>query len=77
MAGPLRVIVRTPSPTVGRRVRADGEILGLAHNVADVPEFLRPAGPEIDPAEVAQSPWIDWRGGAGALGPGDVTVEKV
>lgn len=43
-------------------MRVDGEILGLAHNVADVAEFLRRAGLEIDPAEVAESPWIDWRG---------------
>lgn len=43
-------------------MRVDGEILGLAHNVADVAEFLRRAGLEIDPAEVAEVPWIDWRG---------------
>ncbi|AGS72094.1 hypothetical protein B446_26430 [Streptomyces collinus Tu 365] len=43
-------------------MRADGEVLGLAHNVADVAEFLRRAGLEIDPAEVAEVPWIDWRG---------------
>ncbi|WP_225830483.1 hypothetical protein [Streptomyces sp. NK08204] len=78
MAGPIPVIVHPPSATGGRRVRVDGEILGLAHNVADVAEFLRRAGLEIDPAEVAKSPWIDWRGGGGgALGPGDATVEKV
>lgn len=62
MSGPIRVIVHPPSPTGGRRVRVDGEILGLAHNVADVAEFLRRAGLEIDPTEVAESPWIDWRG---------------
>ena len=32
MAGPIRVIVHPPSPSGGRRVRVDGEILGLAHN---------------------------------------------
>ena len=62
MTGPIRVIVHPPSPTGGRRVRVDGEILGLAHNVVDVAEFLRRAGLEIDPSEVADSPWIDWRG---------------
>jgi hypothetical protein len=62
MSEPIRVIVLPPSPTGGRRVRVDGEILGLAHNVVDVAEFLRRAGLEIDPAEVAESPWIDWRG---------------
>ncbi|TCR23952.1 hypothetical protein EV578_103273 [Streptomyces sp. BK205] len=62
MSGPIRVIVHPPSPTGGRRVRVDGEILGLAHNLADVAEFLRRAGLEIDAAEVARSSWIDWRG---------------
>ncbi|MGP4007969.1 hypothetical protein [Streptomyces sp. 4N124] len=62
MSGPIRVIVHPPSPTGGRRVRVNGEILGLAHNVADVAEFLRRAGLEIDPAEVAGVPWIDWCG---------------
>ncbi|WP_406493944.1 hypothetical protein OHB06_24955 [Streptomyces sp. NBC_01604] len=62
MSGPIRVIVHPPSPTGGRRVRVDGEILGLAHNVADVAEFLRRAGLEVDPSDVAGSPWIDWRG---------------
>ncbi|WP_405528926.1 hypothetical protein OG426_43275 [Streptomyces canus] len=62
MPGLIRVIVQPPSPTGGRRVRVDGEILGLAHKVVDVAEFLRRAGLEIDPDDVAQSPWIDWRG---------------
>ncbi|MFI1566984.1 hypothetical protein ACH4ZX_28725 [Streptomyces sp. NPDC020490] len=62
MSGPVRVIVLPPSPTGGRRVRVDGEILGLAHNLADVAEFLRRAGLEIDPSEVVEAPWIDWRG---------------
>lgn len=47
----------------------DGEILGLAHNLTDVAEFLRRAGLEIDAAEVAQSPWIEWKG-AGPSGGG-------
>ncbi|MFF2201145.1 hypothetical protein [Streptomyces sp. NPDC058145] len=62
MSGPIRVSVHPPSPSGGRRVRVDGEILGLAHNVADIAEFLRRAGLEIDPADVAEAPWIDWRG---------------
>ncbi|MEU0964275.1 hypothetical protein ABZ357_02120 [Streptomyces sp. NPDC005917] len=62
MSGPVRVIVLPPSSSGGRRVRVDGEILGLAHNMADVAEFLRRAGLEIDAAEVAESPWIEWRG---------------
>ncbi|MER6461267.1 hypothetical protein ABT278_12425 [Streptomyces sp. NPDC001228] len=59
---PVRVTVHPPSPAGGRRVHADGEPLGLAHGVGDVAEFLRRAGLEIDPAEVAESSWIDWRG---------------
>ncbi|KKD02168.1 hypothetical protein, partial [Streptomyces sp. WM6386] len=58
--------VHPPSSTGGRRVRVNGEPLGLAHNLSDIAEFLRRAGLEIDAAEVAQAPWIDWRGG----GPG-------
>lgn len=60
--GPSRVTVHPPSPTGGRRVRVDGEMLGVAHSVVDVAEFLRRAGLEIDPTEVRASPWIDWRG---------------
>jgi hypothetical protein len=56
------IVVHPPSPTGGRRVRVNGEILGLAYNVGDVSEFLRRAGLDIDPAEVAASPLIDWRG---------------
>ncbi len=63
MAGPLRVIVHPPSPTGGRRVRVDGEILGLAYSVRDVAEFLRRAGLELDAVEVERSELIDWRGG--------------
>ncbi|ELP64162.1 hypothetical protein STRTUCAR8_05567 [Streptomyces turgidiscabies Car8] len=57
------MVVHLPSPTGGRRVRVDGEILGLAHSVSDVAEFLRRAGLEVDAAEVAEVAWIDWRGG--------------
>ncbi|GGX75540.1 hypothetical protein [Streptomyces anandii] len=63
MSGPLPVIVHPPSPTGGRRVRVNGEILGLAYSVTDVAEFLRRAGLDVDPVEVSVSPLIDWRGG--------------
>lgn len=64
MAGPLPVIVYPPSPTGGRRVRVDGEILGLAHDLRDVAEFLRRAGLEgLDEDDVARSEIIEWRGG--------------
>jgi hypothetical protein len=41
----------------------NGEILGLAYSVADVAEFLRRAGLDVDPVQVSVSPLIDWRGG--------------
>ena len=46
-------------------MRVEDENLGLAYSVMDVAEFLRRAGLDLDPAEVATSPLIDWRG----LGP--------
>lgn len=59
----LPITVYPPSPTGGRRVRIDGEILGLAHDLRDVAEFLRRAGMDVDAAEVAESRVIEWRGG--------------
>ncbi|MEU9033812.1 MULTISPECIES: hypothetical protein [unclassified Streptomyces] len=64
MSGSLPVIVHPPSPTGGRRVRVDGQILGLAFNLADLVEFLRRAGLEgLDEVAVARSELIEWRGG--------------
>ncbi|MEU3510427.1 hypothetical protein ABZ733_21475 [Streptomyces longwoodensis] len=57
------VVVYPPDERGGRRVRIDSEISGMAYGVRDVAEFLRRAGLEIDPSEVAQAAWIDWRGG--------------
>lgn len=62
VADRIRVVVSPPSPSGGRRVRVDGEILGLAYGLRDVAEFLRRAGLEVDADEVARVPWIDWRG---------------
>lgn len=59
-----RVIVYPPSPSGGRRVRVDGEILGLAYSLVDVAEFLRRAGLEgVEPEDVVRSDLIEWRGG--------------
>ncbi|MFJ5820091.1 hypothetical protein ACIQGT_40330 [Streptomyces sp. NPDC093108] len=64
MPGVLPVIVYPPSPTGGRRVRVDGEILGLAYDLRDVAEFLRRAGlDDVDETAVKTSALIDWRGG--------------
>jgi hypothetical protein len=64
MSGHLPVIVYPPSPTGGRRVRVDGEILGLASSMRDVAEFLRRAGMDgLEASDVERSELIDWRGG--------------
>lgn len=63
MPGRPPVIVYPPSPTGGRRVRVDGEILGLAYSVKDVTEFLRRAGLDVDEVDVEATGLIDWRGG--------------
>lgn len=57
------VIVRPPSRSGGRRVSADGEILGLAHNPAGLIEFLRRAGVRDAEAILDDSALIEWRGG--------------
>ncbi|MFE7105607.1 hypothetical protein ACFU98_10720 [Streptomyces sp. NPDC057575] len=60
----LPVVVYPPDDAGGRRVRVDGEILGMAHSVRDVTEFLRRAGlDDITEDEVIGSGMIDWRGG--------------
>jgi len=61
MSGQRPVVVSAPSPSGGRRVRVDGEILGLAYGLRDVEEFLRRAG--LEDVDVSTSPLIEWRGG--------------
>jgi hypothetical protein len=63
MASLPRVVVSPPSPSGGRRVRADGTILGLAYSLTDLVEFLRRAGLDMEPEEAAESALIEWRGG--------------
>jgi hypothetical protein len=66
MGGPWRlVVVGRPSPSGGRRVRADGEILGLAYDLRDVEEFLRRVG--LEDIDVVTSDLIEWRGGGPAV----------
>ncbi|MFE4703333.1 hypothetical protein ACFRIC_40370 [Streptomyces sp. NPDC056738] len=60
----LPIIVYPPDEQGGRRVRLDGEILGLAYSLQDIAEFLRRAGlDDPDPAWVEATALIDWRGG--------------
>ncbi|MGW3599709.1 hypothetical protein [Streptomyces sp. NPDC005167] len=58
------MVVYPPDESGGRRVRVDGEILGMAHSVRDVAEFLRRAGlDDITEGDVILSGMIGWRGG--------------
>ncbi|WP_406281384.1 hypothetical protein [Streptomyces sp. NBC_00209] len=59
---PAPIVVHRPSPTGGRRVTANGRILGLAHDDRDLIEFLRRAG--LDAEALVDNPaWVEWRGG--------------
>ncbi|MFB6813085.1 hypothetical protein ACFCV8_00860 [Streptomyces sp. NPDC056347] len=65
------VVVYPPDESGGRRVRADGEILGMAYSIRDVVEFLRRAGLDtITEDDVAVSGLIEWRGGGPESWPG-------
>ncbi|MGW8375574.1 hypothetical protein [Streptomyces sp. ODS28] len=58
-----RIIVYPPDDEGGRRVRADGSVLGRAFNVYDVLEFLRRAGLDPEQVRLDDAGLIDWRGG--------------
>lgn len=58
-----RIVVYPPSPSGGRRVRADGEILGIAHSAVDLREFLRRAGLDPEDARLDDPDLVEWRGG--------------
>lgn len=61
--GPL-VVVYPPDEDGGRRVRADGQILGRAYSLDDLVEFMRRAGlDDWDTNDAYTSGLIDWRGG--------------
>ncbi|MDT0379770.1 hypothetical protein RM572_13475 [Streptomyces sp. DSM 42041] len=47
----------------GRRVRADGTILGIAYSEADLLEFLRRAGLDPEGIRLDDPDLIEWRGG--------------
>ncbi|MGW6412197.1 hypothetical protein ACWF95_34090 [Streptomyces vinaceus] len=67
MARALRVIVYPPDAEGGRRVRVDGEILGLATGPGDILEFLRRAGLDPDDVDLADGGLFEWRGGGPAV----------
>lgn len=58
-----RIIVQPPSPSGGRRVRVDGQILGIAYSSRDLLEFLRRAGLDEDEVALDDPGLIEWRGG--------------
>ncbi|MET8475405.1 hypothetical protein ABZY90_19685 [Streptomyces sp. NPDC006422] len=61
---PMPVVIYPPDEDGGRRVRADGTILGRAFSVRDVVAFLQEAGLQsFDEMDVVRSDLIDWRGG--------------
>ncbi|MFD5820251.1 hypothetical protein [Streptomyces sp. NPDC127038] len=58
------MIVYPPDEEGGRRVRADGVILGRAFSVRDIVAFLQVAGLQgWDEMDVVRSELIEWRGG--------------
>lgn len=59
-----RVVIYPPDEEGGRRVRADGTILGRAYSVQDVAGLLQMAGlQDVDEMDVVRSRSIEWRGG--------------
>lgn len=65
-----RVVVDAPAEGGGRRVRVDGEVLGVAYGLRDLSEFLQRAGAEhLDEVDVADSPVIEWYGGGPEVWP--------
>ncbi|WP_251021016.1 hypothetical protein [Streptomyces sp. ISL-98] len=59
----VRVIVEPPAPTGGRRVRIDGEFLGIAYAPSDLCEFLRRAGLDPEQVQLDDAKLFEWRGG--------------
>lgn len=62
MAQP-RIVVYPPAAGGGRRVRADGQAIGLARSPRELLEFLRRAGLDPDLVDLRDETLIEWRGG--------------
>ncbi|MET8687080.1 hypothetical protein ABZV77_22975 [Streptomyces sp. NPDC004732] len=58
-----QIVVHPPSRTGGRRGTVRGQILGLAHNEADLLEFLRRAGLPDAEELLDDQTRVLWRGG--------------
>ncbi|WP_049569831.1 hypothetical protein [Streptomyces sp. SBT349] len=59
----VRVVVYPLTAGGGRRVRANGEILGRARSLAELLEFLRRAGLDPDTVDLRDKERFEWRGG--------------
>ncbi|OEU90359.1 hypothetical protein DB35_03665 [Streptomyces abyssalis] len=57
------IVVHPPSPSGGRRVTANGRILGLAHGLSDLAEFLRRLGLNAEDVRFDDPELIEWRRG--------------
>ncbi|MEV6014707.1 hypothetical protein [Streptomyces sp. NPDC051997] len=58
------VVIYPPDEDGGRRVRADGVILGRAYSVRDIAAFMQTAGlQDWNEMDVVRSELIEWRGG--------------
>ncbi|MDH6544940.1 hypothetical protein M2167_007511 [Streptomyces sp. SPB4] len=62
-SGGPRIVVHPAVGRGGRRVRVNGQDLGLAYSTRDVLEFLRRAGLDPDTVDLADEDRFDWRGG--------------
>lgn len=64
MASAHSIVIYPPGGDGGRRVRVDGQFVGMAYGILDVVEFLELAGLEnVDDDWVRQSAMIEWRDG--------------
>ncbi|MFF9011022.1 hypothetical protein ACF087_35255 [Streptomyces goshikiensis] len=57
------IVIHAPDSSGGRRVHAGSAILGRAHSMRDVQEFLRRTGLEWEQEQIAASQLVEWRGG--------------
>ncbi|PJN38969.1 hypothetical protein CG747_20715 [Streptomyces sp. CB02959] len=56
------VVVHPPLPSGGWRVTIRGAIVGVAYGPADLLEFLRRAGVDLDTVALDDLALIEWRG---------------
>ncbi|MFI2078453.1 hypothetical protein [Streptomyces triculaminicus] len=57
------IVIYPPDHAGGRRVRAAGEILGMAYTLRDLAELLRRADLPEGSYDLADTDLFEWRGG--------------